>query len=331
LLALIGCLLVGGAVYAEDSITPPAMTYQVSPNFSASQVEDTSNFYDMLLHADQTETFGLTIQNLSEKEQTFKIGVNTATTNRNGIVDYTQEKVTAAPKMHVSIKNLIKADTYKLTIHGKGSQTVHFKLEMPSEPFAGILLGGITVQSLTSSVDAKGIKNTFMQTIAVRLRENQQTVAAKLTADKATIGQENKHNYVTMWLENPQPKLMTQLQGEFSITKKGTTHPIIHEKKKNLSFAPNSRFQLPLELKTQFEPGQYVYTIHLKNQEGQWTFAKEFVIKNAQAKKYNANSVDQRSNKKRNWWIYLLIIGLIVLLCSLSYFWGKKKVNNKQE
>ena len=45
-----------------------------------------------------------------------------------------------------------------------------------------------------------------------------------------------------MAIRNPQAKLMSQLNGDFIITKKGETKPLVNIQKQNLSIAPNSAF-----------------------------------------------------------------------------------------
>lgn len=53
---------------------------------------------------------------------------------------------------------------------------------------------------------------------------------------------------------------------------------IIYEKKNNLSFVLNIRFDLFILLKDLFKFGDYIYIIKLKNYEGSWMFLKDFMI-----------------------------------------------------
>lgn len=95
-----------------------------------------------------------------------------------------------------------------------------------------------------------------------------------------------------MAIRNPQAKLMSQLNGDFIITKKGETKPLVNIQKQNLSIAPNSAFELPVSLNDHFKPGTYTYKIVLKNDHEDWQFLKDFTIKESEANMYNQTSVD---------------------------------------
>lgn len=69
------------------------MNYTVSPVLSESQISDTTSYFDLKMSKKQSENIKVEITNQSSKIQKFKILVNTATTNQNGIIDYSgQEK-----------------------------------------------------------------------------------------------------------------------------------------------------------------------------------------------------------------------------------------------
>lgn len=98
ILFILTILCLGGAMraWAEPSNTNSSATidnanaYTVTPVFGATQNNKTSNFFDMTLTPKQKDTFKLTITNTTPNSQKFKVQVNTATTNSNGIVDYTK-------------------------------------------------------------------------------------------------------------------------------------------------------------------------------------------------------------------------------------------------
>lgn len=311
-----------------DSATEQANNYSVSPSFGATQKKETTNFYDMRLQPKQTDTFQLTITNQAKQPQTFQITVNTATTNRNGIVDYTKTDFPKDPSMTVAIKDLITIDPPKVTISAHQSHTVNFHLTMPNQPIAGILLGGVVVRPIQEKEQGKGIQHVFMHTLAIRVDQTDQTIPTKLIGGNVTIGQDNLHNQVSMALRNPEPKLLTQLEGTFTVTKKGHSTPLTKKTRNNLSIAPNSAFTLPLALDQTFKAGDYTYTIQLKNANGEWKFSKDFTIKTSEAKKYNNTSVDQAESSWKRWVLYGGMVFLIVMLCTLFYYLGKKKEKN---
>lgn len=71
---------------------------------------------------------------------------------------------------------------------------------------------------------------------------------------------------------------MLKVEGDFFVKEKGINKMIIYEKKNNLSFVLNIRFDLFILLKDLFKFGDYIYIIKLKNYEGSWMFLKDFMI-----------------------------------------------------
>ncbi|MGK0550614.1 DUF916 and DUF3324 domain-containing protein [Enterococcus faecalis] len=314
-------------VYGETS---NAMTqnenennYTIAPVFGTTQKQATSNFYDMTLHPNQTDTFKLVINNQSKEAQTFKVAVNTATTNQNGIVDYTEASFEKDPSMTLSLKELVTPNTQEVTVAAGQSTTINFNISMPSQAFDGILLGGVTVRPQVKEQNKSGLQNIYMHTLALRVNETEKEIPAKLIGGKVTIGQENRHNQVAMLLRNPQPKLLTEITGEFSITKKGSSQKLVHTTKKDMSIAPNSQFMLPIPLNDDFHSGTYTYTVQLKNKNGSWHFSKDFTVDQKAASKYNATSVDQPKQSTFSWWKTAVVVILIILLCLICYRFGK--------
>ena len=308
----------------ESSSSEKPGNYTVTPNFGISQKKETSNFYDMKLAPKASDNFELTLNNESNQPQTFQIEINNATTNLNGIVDYTQSKFKKDPSMKLDLKDLIKNDSPQLTVGGHQSHTVRFHLTMPDQAFNGILLGGIVVRPVQEKKEGKGIQNVFIHTIALRIAENDTPVHSELIGGDVKIGQENLHNQVSMAIRNPQAKLMSQLNGDFIITKKGETKPLVNIQKQNLSIAPNSAFELPVSLNDHFKPGTYTYKIVLKNDHEDWQFSKDFTIKESEANMYNQTSVDYTKKTDLNWIHYMLVGITLFLLLILFYFLGKR-------
>lgn len=235
------------------------------------------------------------------------------------------------PSMTFDIKNLIKNEHPQVTVDGNQSQILRFHLTMPVQAFNGILLGGIVVRPVQEKKEGQGIQNVFIHTIALRIAENDTAVPSQLVGGAVKIGQENLHNQISMAIRNPQAKLMSQLKGDFIITKKGENKPLVNIQKQNLSIAPNSAFELPVSLNDHFKPGTYTYKIVLKNEHEDWQFSKDFTVKASDAKKYNETSVDHTKRSFPYWWLYFLGGVVLLLLLTLFYLLGKRSQQNKKQ
>lgn len=298
--------------------------YTVQPVFGERQEKDVTGFYDMKVYPGDTDKFRLTITNNSTSKQTYQIDVNKATTNNNVLVSYTKPILKDNTSNLLDISKLISLDNHQITIPAHQSTQVNFKLKIPKRRFDGILLGGVVVRPITPVNQNDQIQNVFMHTIAIRIRQNDNNIVPTLKSGKIDIGQENLHNFVSMHINNPQPKLMTQIQGDFYITKQGSNQKIVEEHEKSLSIAPNSQFEIPIRLKNNFKPGQYKYIVQLKNNEGAWIFKKDFTISPKTADQYNKTSVDSVKKTNNSWLIRFLFIAIVFGFIIISYMINKK-------
>lgn len=308
------------SVFAEStSDASLASNYTVIPHFGESQVQASTSFYDMVLSPNQSDHFSLSLINQTDKSQKYKISINTATTNDNVIVDYTKDQFKKDPSMALELSNFITPKIEEVTLSAKEQKKLDFEIKAPVKEFNGILLGSLVVRPMTSDQTDAGIKNVFLHTIAIRLKENDNPVPAKLEGGTVILGQENLHNIISMSLRNPQSVLMSHVQGTFTINKTNSKEKLIEVRKKDLSIAPNSCFKIPVQLNDQFKAGRYEYTVHLSNSQGTWTFKKAFTIKKSTADYYNKTAVTQRKTSSNLWLIFVLVMIILALGTLIIY------------
>ncbi|GEU13475.1 cell surface protein [Bacillus anthracis] len=301
-------LLTRGAVQAASN------DFNVTPVIPENQQSDVMSYFDLKVAPKQTQTLSITISNQSDTEQTYKVVVNTATTNENGIVDYSISDVELDETMKYSLKDLIKVSNEAIVIPANSEDEVSMALTVPSEPFSGVLLGGVTIAPATTE-SSEGINNVFTRTLAIQLRENDEVVTPELTAGDVTVKQDNLHNTIQIALSNVTPTLINNIKAHIKVTKENSDDVIFEETKEQLSFAPNSKFDLTSNWSEQFKAGKYNYAIELvDNKEHLWQFSKDFEIAAEVAKELNQTSVDVKS-KQINW-LYIAI-GLVILLVAL--------------
>lgn len=329
LISVLGLMLIPLSVFAASpSEGSLANNYSVIPHFGSSQIQTSTSFYDMVLKPNQSDHFSISLTNQTDKTQKYKISINTATTNDNVIVDYTKDQFKKDPSMGLELSSLITPKTKEVSLSAKEEKTIDFELKTPAQGFNGILLGSLVVRSVSSEQTDSGIKNVFMHTIAIRLKENSQAISAQLEGGAVHLGQENLHNVISMSVRNPQPVLLTQVQGTFTITKSHSKEKLVEVKKKDLSIAPNSCFNIPVQLNDQFKAGKYEYTVQLSNSEGSWSFKKAFNIKKSTADYYNKTAVTARKPSSNLWLIFVLVLIILLLLASIIYLVLMQKRRN---
>lgn len=326
LLFIFTSILLGGKAYASSN------DFSISPVLPDNQNSEVQSYYDLKVTPNQSQTLRIGIKNNSSTSQKYKISVNTATTNQNGYIDYSLDNFERSSSMIYSLKDLITLTTDSIDISADSEKEISFELKAPPALFDGIILGGITVEPIASELK-EGINNVYTRTLAIQLSETNSSIKPVLKAGDVVISQENLRNNIKFGLENYSPTIISKVSAEIIITKKGEKAPILTQKKEQLSFAPNSKFNLLTEWNKKFEPGEYIYKISLEDGAGdKWSFSKSFKIDSKKAESFNKTSVDNNANDNQ---IKHYLIFVVLLLFSASIIFGivyfiKRKKNAKK-
>lgn len=292
------------------------------------QISEEQNFFDLNMEPNDTDELTMTISNTKDSEQQFLVEFRAATTNMNGIVDYTKKDVELVGNVPNDIRDLISIDNQEITVPANSSQTVHLQATMPEKKFDGTLLGGIIVSKFDqeSKNNSDGVNSKVQYVIAVQISQGETQIFPQLENGKVTLTQINKRNAVSMEIINPYPVLLTKVVGEFRIYNKKSGELIEKISNNKMSIAPNSTFSPFINLNDKFELGEYTLVVTLKNAQGQWEFSEDFKITSEEASKYNEKSVDKPVRNANDFHIIIgfltLIVGTLFLL--LIYFIIKK-------
>ncbi|WP_285046997.1 DUF916 and DUF3324 domain-containing protein [Lactococcus petauri] len=306
------------------SVKADSNDFSIVPVLPENQNANVPSYFDLMVTPNQKQNLKIKIINNSSENTKYNIYVNTATTNQNGILDYSISDFDKDNSMKVSVKDCINLEEEQVEVPAKSSKEVSFTLSVPEISFEGVALGGITVEPIIEESEEKGVNSVFTRTLAIQLAESKTDIAPQLEGGGITVSQENLRNNVKFGLRNISPVIVQKVKADITITKQGGKTPIVKESKEQLSFAPNSKFSLMTQWEKKFEPGNYNYHIALKDGNGHsWEFEEAFEIKNDDAKKLNAKSVDE---EKKSIWKYLLISLLIVVaIISIIYVLVTKK------
>ncbi|MGC2990832.1 DUF916 and DUF3324 domain-containing protein [Enterococcus faecalis] len=297
--------------------------FSVIPVLPENQNPDIPSYFDLTVTPNQQQTLQVKIKNNSDESVKYKIYVNTATTNQNGIIDYSISDFEKDESMKLSLKDCITLKEPLVEVPANSEKEVSLELNIPEAPFEGIALGGITVEPIAEE-GKEGVNNLFTRTLAIRIVESNKEIVPELYGGDVLISQENLRNNIKFELRNSTPTIISKVKAEIAITKKGDKQPILEQIKEHLSFAPNSKFNLMTEWNGQFEPGKYVYNINLKDDAGnQWEFDKEFEIKSGEAEKLNETSVDEKKTSIKDYLPYIVVI-FIFLMVILIWIIRKK-------
>lgn len=310
-------LLIGLGFVTNNKVTfANTMEYSVKANIPKNQIDKKLTYFDLRMAPGSKQTISLTVKNSSNKEKKIIIEPNTAITNQNGVIDYSKHKYKKDSSLRYAFSDLI-SPKQEITLKGNESKKVPFTIQMPKEPFDGVILGGFYIHEINKEDKAKEnnqvqIKNEFSYVIGVKLTETDQVVKPELKLNKVQAGLMNYRTVVTANLQNTEAVIINNLDVYARITKEGKNEKLHSTKKSKLSMAPNSNFDFPINWDNQkLEPGKYHLYLTATNGDQTWKFDEIFEIKGADAKMINKTAVEVEKDYT------FLFIGLAVFILAL--------------
>ncbi|EHQ9041165.1 DUF916 and DUF3324 domain-containing protein [Enterococcus faecalis] len=325
-------LLVLVGVVLPISVDAAEMNFSVQAVIPENQVDKGKTYFDLKMNPDQKQDLSITMKNDTSKDVTVEIGIHTATTNDNGIADYSGNTEEKDSTLKYDLSDLIEIEK-EMTIPAKGEKTVTAHLKMPKETFDGVLLGGFTFIE-KESVDNKEVQegaqivNKYAYTIGIQLQETDKVIEPELVLKNVKAGQINFRNVLQANIQNKEAAIIKNLTVDGKIFKKKGKEALYEAKRADLRIAPNSNFNYNISLENEaFKPGTYVFKGVATAGEKEWKFEKEFTIKNEVAKELNNTAVNL--DKDYSSYIYLGVGLLVIILILIILYLLKKVKSNK--
>lgn len=307
----------------EQLVLADSNDFSVVPVLPENQNPDVLSYFDLTVTPNQKQTLKIRIKNNSNESTKYNLYLNTATTNQNGIIDYSITDFEKDESLKLSLKDCLTLKEQYVDVPANSEKEVSLELSIPEITFEGIALGGITVEP-TIEEGSEGINNVFTRTLAIQLAETTKDIVPKLEGGEVIISQENLRNNVNFELRNITPTIISNVKAEISIKNEEKKTPILEQTKDQLSFAPNSKFSLMTEWNKQFNPGKYTYNIDLTDLKGnKWSFSKNFKIKVEVAEKLNKTSVYKKEKFIEKYFIYIVTILTILFIVLLWLIVGR--------
>ncbi|EUJ37676.1 putative cell wall protein with a C-terminal hydrophobic motif [Listeria weihenstephanensis FSL R9-0317] len=311
-----------------------AMNFSVNAIIPDNQIDKSKSYFDLRIAPGEEQTVHVTMTNETDKELTVLTSVNTATTNDNGIVDYSQEK----PKLDNTLKHPIAEFTEsagEVVIPANSSKDYPIKITMPNEKIDGTILGGIyfkeknQAKKETQSKEIQ-IENQYAYVIGMMLSQNDTEIKADLALNDITPTQINYRNVVTANLQNTEATILKDLDVQAEIFKKDGTKVLHEATKNNMRMAPNSNFNFPISWGTdEFKAGKYRMDMIATSGKQVWQWSEYFTIHDDTAKKLNDKALDIEPDYT---WLYIVAGSLLALLILLLVFlWGRKSKKKEEE
>ncbi|WP_317946433.1 DUF916 and DUF3324 domain-containing protein [Carnobacterium maltaromaticum] len=312
-----------------------SMAYSVKADIPDNQIDKAKTYFDLKMTPGQKQDISLTVHNSGDKEMTIFITPNNATTNQNGVIDYSEEKAKIDSSLKIPLTSVISGKQ-EVKLNPNETKQVPFTIKMPEKEYNGDILGGFYIQKKTDADENKKdesvqIKNQYSYVIGIRLNETDTVVDPTLKLNQIKPALQNYRTAVTANIQNIESTIINDLDINVSVTKQNS-ETILHEtNKKGLSMAPNSNFDYPINWDNeQLNPGKYTVHIKAKTGDKDWNFDKNFEIKSETSNKLNKEAVEVVKSQP-NWILIItLSIGGIILIGGALIFLIVKNEKKKR-
>jgi hypothetical protein len=294
----------------------------VDPILPQNQFNPSVEYFDLRMSPGQVQDLMLELTNTSEIEQKVNIQINDATTNDKGNIDYTDrwQTIEREESLKLSLTDIAEAES-ELTIPAKQKKTAVVHLKMPDQQFDGMVLGGIKVL-LTNpeNVEPKVSKGKKSYTIAVKLTETAESVAANLELLEVRPAKESEKNVIKATIRNDQAMTLDDIELTAEIKKKDENVIYYQAEASGYRMAPNSKFDFIIEHEDKpFQAGAYDIQISANSKEtGQsWSWDQEFKIMADEQKKTDKSTDVDSSKDDLKIYIIISTVTLSLLLLVL--------------
>ncbi|MHC5227443.1 DUF916 and DUF3324 domain-containing protein [Enterococcus sp. LJL99] len=306
----------GKVAFAEE------MSFSVEAKIPNNQRDKDKTYFDLTVKPGEVQDLEVALRNNTNKAVTVLVNANTAITNKNGVIDYSEVDPKLDPSLKYPFSKLAETEN-EVELAANESKMIQVKVTVPNNPFDGIILGGLHFKQKDSD-DKKStetgvqIENKFAYVIGVRLSENDTEIKPDLKLFDVKPGQRNYRNVVLANLQNPTARILSKMSIDAKIYPSGSNEVLYQQKQSDLSMAPNSNFDYAVPLNNKaFKAGKYRLTMHVESSGEKWDFEKEFEIKADEAEKFNKEAVELEEESNNNL-IYFILGGVILLLIIIA-------------
>lgn len=313
--------------------------YNVSAQLPSNQIDKQNSFFDLRMNSNKTQKLKVKVFNVTNEEIKVKTAIHTAWTNSAGSIEYVNPAKSYDSSLRYKMSDISKIQGNKtITIPARGSRVVSAIVKIPKTNFNGVILGSWYFQRMDSKVTgtvkgAGNMRSQYSYVIGMKYTLGQVPNPA-MSLGKVGAGLSNYHRGVIADIRNTTAVMIPNLKMNTTITNRDGGKVVQKVKQENVQMAPNTTYSYPMLYgKTELKAGYYHLHMVVKNTDHEWVFDRNFRITQAQADKYNKNSVD---NPGINIWLLvalgalgMLILVLLILL--IIYLIRRKRRKDDEE
>lgn len=312
--------------------------FYVSASLPDNQLDENVSYFDLRVKPSAEQTIYVNIYNENDEEMEIAVHAANASSNSNGIIDYTKQGVTDA-SLKIPFENIAEPEEDVVKVPAGGRKKVGIDITMPEIKFDGIILGGLVFTEVddeeqTSTSGSVEINNVVSYALAVKLSQNDKVQNINLNLVDVEARTVDHEPVITHYISNDAPALSTGMNMKIEIMDSESREVIDSAENDSVSIAPNSTMPYSYRLDgNKLEAGDYVSKVTITytdkaEKEQIVQFEKEFSINEEQAKEAEEyNSVGESMPL----WAKIMVGGIgTLILCVIiliAVILRKKKTN----
>ncbi|MBC1373633.1 DUF916 and DUF3324 domain-containing protein [Listeria booriae] len=311
------------SVSAQEN-TNSTMPIFVEALIPENQIDKNHTFFDLRVIPGQEQKLQLKIHNDSQKDKEVVISPQVAKTGEGGNIDYSGINAPLDSSLEHSFEDMI-SEQQVVNIKARDVVIVTFDLNIPSQGFRGIVLGGFYIEeivkedkSMETTTNTVQIKNRYAYIIGCKLRTDTEDIKPEFKLRKIELTEWNDFPSINAELANVKPEVVSNYVYEGTIINKKTGKRKVVFPEARFSMAPNSIFMRPQKIVLDhFENGTYIYALKIRDGDRIWNVEKEFQISYSQKKSVKERILREPSFPWLFLWIALVGVILSTLVCIL--------------
>jgi len=269
--------------------------FSVTPVFPENQNPESNGFFDLRLEAGAEHVFYVIVQATGDEDAVVEINLTTATTNVNGIIEYSpREGYEIGPLSQIAS---VPPQFREFTIPSGYYTHVPITVNVPVGGFHGVILGSVHVRQVLSDEDiaaAGTIAHRFAHVIPVLMRENDEPVYVDFTLGEVNAELISGIAHIIVDIHHPNPRITRNTLIAASIYPEGSDSPIFAISNLNVEFAPESTFPMTFRDTGGYGivAGNYRVVVRMERQGRTWEFEQNFVIEVEEAEAINLGAIN---------------------------------------
>jgi hypothetical protein len=342
--AVLLCTALPSAAMAAEAENTAKFTVQAQ--IPTNQIDKKKTYFDLGMSTEQVQTLIIKVTNTSNEKITIDLAAISASTNRNGVIDYCTPDI-KDETMKYAFSEISRVNTPIIALDPYESKTASVEVKMPKGEYEGVVLGGLLFRRRPSEQESSGdegsimsITNVYSYVLAVKLTETDVEVKPDFELVKAESGQVNHYNEITYFVRNFEAAIAKNIKLNVKLFSHNSNKYIAENTVEGIDMAPNSVMPYGLRWPDgKVAPGKYTAYISLELDSKLWEFQQDFEISNSDAEDTNTGAIipspaDTAGNAKCAWLVpsliglcaLLLVVVIIILLILL-----KKRKKNEDE